>query len=161
MVSEEDFREVMSNLAAGVTIVTTVWDGAFYGMTATSFTSVSLDPPLVQVSLDQASRTHGAVSESRVFGANILSADQREIAKTFSQSGIDRFEDLEVKLGKETGVPLFAGAVGFLECRVTDEVPGGDHTIFVGEVLSTETEIGSALIYFRHNYHPLSEEELS
>jgi len=161
MISNDDFREVMSRLAAGVTIVTTVLDSDFYGMTATSFTSVSLDPPLVQVSLDQASRTHGAVNQTRVFGANILSANQKEIAQTFSQSGIDRFEDLEVIPGKETGVPFFPGAIGFLECRVTDEVPGGDHTIFVGEVLSTEIEIGSPLIYFRSNYHRLSKEDLS
>ncbi len=161
MISDGDFREVMSNLAAGVTIVTTVLDGDFYGMTATSFTSVSLDPPLVQVSLDQASRTHGAVSRSRVFGANILSAGQKDIAQTFSQSATDRFEDLDVRLGPKTGVPLFPGAIGFLECRVTDEVPGGDHTIFVGEVISTETEISSPLIYFRGNYHRLSKEDLS
>lgn len=160
MISEEGYREVMRNLAAGVTIVTTVVEGDFYGMTATSFTSVSLDPRLVQVSLDLESRTHAAVSQSGVFGANILSAQQIDIARRFATAGLDRFQDLEVTLGIKTGVPLFPGAIGFLECRVTDEIPGGDHTIFVGEVLSAATTDDPPLIHFRGNYHRLSKEEL-
>jgi flavin reductase (DIM6/NTAB) family NADH-FMN oxidoreductase RutF len=159
MISDDDYKDVMRNLASGVTIVTTALDGDFYGMTATSFTSVSLEPRLVQVSLDLESRTHHAVSESGVFGANILSVDQIEIARTFAIAGMDRFQDLEVTLGRETGVPLFSGAIGLLECRVTDEVPGGDHTIFVGEVLSTSTKDDAPLVHFRGKYHRLIEEE--
>jgi flavin reductase (DIM6/NTAB) family NADH-FMN oxidoreductase RutF len=148
----------MRNLTAGVTVVTTVVDGEFYGMTATSFTSVSLEPMLVQVTLDKSSRTHAALSSSRKFGVNILGADQEALARKCSESlAMDRFEYADMKVG-ETGVPLIVGSIGMLECRLVDELEGGDHTVFVGEVVSGFADDGPPLIYFQGQYRRLHEE---
>jgi flavin reductase (DIM6/NTAB) family NADH-FMN oxidoreductase RutF len=148
----------MRNLAAGVTVVTTEVDGDFFGMTATSFTSVSLEPMLVQVTLDKSSRTHGALSTSRKFGVNILAAGQEEIARKCSESlAMDRFESADVKIG-ETGVPLIVGSIGALECSLVDELEGGDHTVFVGEVVHGYADDGPPLVYFQGQYRSLDEQ---
>lgn len=148
----------MRNLAAGVTIVTTTLDGEHYGMTATSFNSVSLDPMLVQVSLDLKSRTYKAVKGSGLYAVNILAEDQVAVARRFAIKSDDRFEGLPVELG-ETGVPLLSGAIGTLECRVTEELPGGDHAIFVGEVVAGAAGSRPPLLYFRGMYYRLNPKE--
>ena len=148
----------MRNLAAGVTVVTTEVDDEFYGMTATSFTSVSLEPMLVQVTLDKSSRTHAALTAARKFGVNILGADQEGLARKCSESlAMDRFDSADVKIG-ETGVPLIVGSIGALECILVDELEGGDHTVFVGEVVNGFAEGGPPLIYFQGEYRRLDEQ---
>lgn len=147
---------MMRNLAAGVTVVTTRFEGAPSGMTATSFTSVSLDPMLVQVSLDRDSRTHDAIQGSGRFAVNILAADQEDIARHFSTAGVDRFQVCELRDGA-TGMPLIVGAIGHLECSVVDQTEGGDHTIFIGEVIEVDKEDRPPLLYFQGEYRRLAE----
>jgi flavin reductase (DIM6/NTAB) family NADH-FMN oxidoreductase RutF len=157
VITEDEYRAIMRNLAAGVTVVTTELDGRYFGMTATSFTSVSLDPMLVQVALERTSRTHAAVKEARKFGINILAANQEEIARKCSETlASDRFDDIEVKAG-EIGVPLIVGSIGTLECELVDEVEGGDHTVFVGEVLHGFASDGPPLVYFQGTYRGLED----
>ncbi len=156
MVDPDDFRSVMRNLVAGVTVVTTSFEGKPKGMTATSFTSVSMDPMLVQVSLDRDSRTHDAVEGSGKFAVNILAADQEDIARHFSTAGVDRFQVCEFRDGV-TGMPLIVGAIGHLECKVVEETEGGDHTIFIGQVVHADTEDRPPLLYFRGDYRRLAE----
>lgn len=144
----------MRQLAAGVTVVTTMHEDRPQGMTATSFNSVSLDPMLVQVSLAQDSRTHGALVGSGLFAVNLLASDQLEIARLFASPLEERFTDLTTTDGA-TGVPLIAGALAGLECRVTEELPGGDHTIFVGEVLHAHLSEGEPLVHYDTRYWTL------
>lgn len=154
----DDFKSVMRNLAAGVTVVTTVANGESFGMTATSFTSVSLEPMLVQVALDLASHTHDAVKQSGVFAVNILSIGQEKIATDFATADIDRFERCETTRGP-AGLPLLVGSIGYLECRVVEQWPAGDHTIFLGEVVEGDTSDGIPLLYFKGKYRRLADLE--
>lgn len=157
MITADDFREVMRNLAAGVTIVTTEVDGEYFGTTVTSFSSVSLEPMLVQIALDGDSRIHAAVDRSRKFAANILSVDQEGLARRCADSmAVDRFQGVEVTLG-ETGVPLIDGSIAAVECRVTGEFPAGDHTVFVGEVVAAHLGEGAPLLYYQGDYRPIAE----
>jgi 3-hydroxy-9,10-secoandrosta-1,3,5(10)-triene-9,17-dione monooxygenase reductase component len=154
----DEFRSIMRNLAAGVTIVTTSFEGTDYGMTATSFNSVAIDPITVQVSLSHESRTYKAVIGSGIFGVNVLSADQEGVAKTFAQKSDDQFNDVPTEKGT-SGVPLIEGAIARLECRVTESIPRGDHTLFMGEVLGGSHLERPPLLYFQGDYYRLTKED--
>lgn len=136
------FRDVLGQWPSGVTVVTTLAEGTWHGMTASSFSSVSAEPPLVSVCLLKKLYTHELFQTSGVFGVNILAKDQTEIGKRFAGMNpeiTDRFEGLDVKTA-ETGVPLLGQAVAWLDCRVLHRYDGGDHTIFVGEVVAAQVE---------------------
>lgn len=154
MTTPEEYSAVFRNLASGVTVVTTLNDGKFFGMTATSFTSVSLEPMLVQVSLAKDARTHDAVRDAGTFAANILAANQETVARDFATPQKERETITATHAGK-MGLPLIDGAIGHFECRVTEMVDGGDHTIFVGEVVESAVEGGAPLVYFQGNYTTL------
>src|SRR5207245_7412610 len=96
-------------------------------------------------------KTHDAIVAARKFGVSILGADQADVSTRFASRSDDKFSGIDVKRG-ELGVPLIAGALTTLECSVHDQLPGGDHSIFVGEVVSIRTSEGSPLIYFRSGY---------
>lgn len=134
----------------GVTLVTTVSGEQRHGMTASSFSSVSLDPPLVSVCLARSVFSHDLVGASGVFGVTILAKDQAELGQRFARydaSAPDRFVGAEWETAK-TGAPLLANALGWLDCSVLHSYPGGDHTIFVGEVLAAATpRTTSPLLY--------------
>lgn len=150
MVDPATFRDVMAQWPSGVTVVTTLVDGVRHGMTASSFSSVSLDPPLVSVCLDRRLYSHGLISGSGVFGVNVLAKDQAELARRFAGMvpGVeDRFAG-ESWTVADTGVPLLDSALGWLDCRVVHEYPGGDHTIFVGEVVGAHAARRTAPLLF-------------
>lgn len=155
MIDPDDYRAVMRNLASGVPVVTTVWEGHFYGTTATAFTSVSLEPPLIQVTFDLKSNTLAVIDKSKIFAVNILAFDQEQIAKDFSSKWIDRFEKCDIKVGA-SGLPLIVGSIGTLECQVQETLPGGDHTILLGEVLHGFADERPPLIYFQAEYRRLA-----
>jgi flavin reductase (DIM6/NTAB) family NADH-FMN oxidoreductase RutF len=155
MIDPDEFRAVMRNLVSGVTVVTTNIDGQRYGMTVTAFSSVSLDPTLIQVSLEKDSRTHEAVHRSGRLAISILEAGQDEVARQFAAPGSDGFEGSDIEVG-ETGLPLITGAIGHLECRVVKEFEGGDHTIFIGEVLEGRASAGTPLVHFRGSYQGIA-----
>ncbi len=135
------FRDAMARFASGVTIVTTVdEDGAQWGFTASAFSSLSLDPPLVLVCLDKKAESHGAFKQVDRFAVSILAEHQKEAALRFATRGADKFGGFEVEHGAATGMPLIPGAMVHLECRMHDRLPGGDHTILVGEVVYAHHE---------------------
>jgi flavin reductase (DIM6/NTAB) family NADH-FMN oxidoreductase RutF len=150
-IDESGFRSALSHFASGVTIVTTRHDDQRYGMTVASFASLSLRPPLVLVCIEKTVKTHDAIAASGAFAVNILAEDQVGISNRFASRIEDKFADLESHDGTE-GLPLIDGALTTLECRVTEQLPGGDHTIFVGEVLDAVTNEGEPLLYFRSGY---------
>ena len=136
-VSPEEFRKVMGQFATGVTIVTTAnSEGTPYGLTVNSFTSVSMDPLLVVVCLDNQLSGLSAFKESGKFGVNILAEDQSDLSDHFARSGTDRSEGPYVT-GK-TGVPLLEGVLATMECEISTFYPGGDHILVLGEVKRTE-----------------------
>src|SRR5262249_49519042 len=155
-IEKREFRGVRGAFAAGLTITTTVGDdGKPYGLTATAFTSVSLEPPLVLVCVDKRSESHPHFHTSQVFAVNFLAVDHEHLSRRFAVSGGDKFTDLPVRAGV-TGAPLLAAALGFLECRTVDIAEGGDHTIFIGEVEAADAREGEPLLYFRGGYRQIT-----
>jgi flavin reductase (DIM6/NTAB) family NADH-FMN oxidoreductase RutF len=129
-----ELRRVLGAFVTGVTVVTTTdGEGRFHGVTANSFSSVSLDPPLVLWSQAIKAQSHSAFLKAERFAVNILAEDQIELSNRFAKSSTEKFAGLDVNVGLG-GVPLLRGCNAWLECRVVSRVPGGDHTIFIGEV---------------------------
>jgi flavin reductase (DIM6/NTAB) family NADH-FMN oxidoreductase RutF len=128
------FRDALSQFATGVTVITTrLDDGSFLGLTASSFNSVSLDPPLVLWSLAQRANSLPVFSGNSHYVVNILSAQQIVLADKFAQPAKDRFAGVEYTLSP-TGLPILAGVAAWFECHNRSRYPEGDHVIFVGEV---------------------------
>jgi flavin reductase ActVB len=139
-VDQMAFRNAMAQFASGVTIVaTTQEDGQPKGFTASAFSSLSLDPPLILVCLDHKAESHPAFERAEHFTVSILAEGQAEAALRFARSGSDKFGGFEVEPGSVTAMPVIPDALVHLECRMHDRLPGGDHTILIGEVLSAHT----------------------
>lgn len=137
-------RQVMGRFLTGVAVVATVDDGVAHGMTVNSLTSVSLDPPLLLVSLTLGARTTGSVRASGRFAVSILSARQEKIAVRFARRGEEHFAGLPLEVG-ELGLPVVPDALAQLECVVEQEVAAGDHVVVIGRVLRAADRDGHAL----------------
>lgn len=150
-VNPDTFKAALGQWPSGVTIVTMLSaDGTWHGMTASSFSSVSLDPPLVSVCLVKTLWSHELITESGVFGVNILASDQTELGKRFAGMRpeiTDRFEGVDT-VTSVTGVPLFDQSLAWLDCKVVNAYEGGDHTIFVGEVQEARNPRKAAPLLF-------------
>jgi flavin reductase (DIM6/NTAB) family NADH-FMN oxidoreductase RutF len=153
-IDESQFKSAMSQFASGITVVTTEHEGKPYGMTVASFASLSLRPPLVVICIEKSVKSHDAIAASGKFGVSILGAEQADVSNRFASKIEDKFEGVSVRRG-ELGVPLIDNAICAIECRVHDQLPGGDHSIFVGEVMSAQTTDGAPLVYFRSGYRSL------
>ncbi|HYC58889.1 MAG TPA: flavin reductase family protein [Thermoanaerobaculia bacterium] len=154
-IDEARFKEAMSHFASGVTVVTTEHDGMPYGMTVASFASLSLRPPLVLVCIEKSVKTHEAIRAAGVFGVSILARTQADVSGKFASKADDKFAGVTVRQGAN-GVPLIDGAICTLECRVHEQLPGGDHSIFIGEVLDAQTSDGQPLVYYRSAYREIT-----
>ena len=154
--SGEELREVMRRFPAPVAVVTTEVDGVRFGLTVGSLVSLSLSPPLVGISIGKDSSSHEPIRGAGGWAASLLGADQIAIAQHFARSGIPPvalWNGVAVRDGARG--PLVEGAIGWLECRTVSEHDAGDHTIFVGEVESTELgAAGGGLIYRNSEFHP-------
>ncbi|WAJ26394.1 flavin reductase family protein [Antarcticirhabdus aurantiaca] len=134
-VDPRTYRSVLGRFVTGVTVMTVGGAGlGRAGVTANSFNTVSLDPPLILWSLALKAPSLSLFRAHEHFGVSILAAHQRETALAFARPSPDKFAGVAIKHG-ETGVPLVSGAMAHLECRVAHRYPGGDHEIIVGEVL--------------------------
>lgn len=151
----EQLRRCMRAWSSGVTIVTAVHAGERHGMTVSSFTSVSLDPPLVVISLHTGSRTDELVTASGAFAVNILSAGQQPLSERFaggSLSSEDRFHGVAVE-ALETGTLAIKDALVSLDCRVRQIIPVGMNTLFLGEVVEARGgSDGQPLVYHDRQY---------
>jgi flavin reductase (DIM6/NTAB) family NADH-FMN oxidoreductase RutF len=161
--TSEDFRKSMSHFATGVTIVTTLAkDGTYHGITVSSFTSVSLEPPLVLICIDKKAAAHHILPESGFFCVNFLHEGQVGLSNRFAGRDPRSFDDIPM-YNSATGAPVFAEALGFVDCRIVNTYDGGDHTIFLGEVVQlgvTEPTLedgreSSPLIYYKSAYRVL------
>jgi flavin reductase (DIM6/NTAB) family NADH-FMN oxidoreductase RutF len=152
-------REVMSRFATGITVLTT--GGArCHGMTANAFNSVSLEPPLVLCCVVRTAVMHEAITVSGSFGVSVLAADQEHLARYFADRdrprGAAQFDSVSWLPGRFSGAPLLSGALAWLECRLVEAYDGGDHSIFVGQVLGCGRGDGrEALLFFGGGFHQL------
>jgi flavin reductase (DIM6/NTAB) family NADH-FMN oxidoreductase RutF len=160
-VSSEELRLAMRTWATGVTVVGVQHEGILHGMTVSSFTSVSLEPPLVLVSLEMKTRTHQLLEKSGVFGVTILEASQQEVSNCFANPNTDlgdRFEGREV-FTLETGAPFLGGGLAYFDCKVVNVLPAGNHEIVIAEVVAVKVTRSEALteplLYFNRRYHRL------
>jgi flavin reductase (DIM6/NTAB) family NADH-FMN oxidoreductase RutF len=150
-----EFCKACSRFVTGITVVTSIkCDGAPVGVTVSSFTSVSLKPPLVLVCLHHESKVLDHVLASGRFGLNILASHQEEFSSRFAGRLQDRFEGLSWHPGS-TGVPLLCGVLATLECTLDRCFPAGDHQIVIGRVITVASEEGSPLVRFSSGYRSL------
>ena len=154
---ETTLRDAMSLFATGVTVLTVGGERA-HGMTANSFTSVSLDPPLVLCCISHSAVMHDAIADAKRFGVSIMGAEQRDTAKYFADKrrplGPEQFDAVDWIEGPNSGAPLLTGSLAWLECELVQFHQGGDHTIFVGQVLSSSRGAStSALLFYSSSFH--------
>jgi flavin reductase (DIM6/NTAB) family NADH-FMN oxidoreductase RutF len=148
-------RRVCSRFASGVTIISVIDSaGVPHGMTASSFTSVSLDPPLILVCVRSGSKFLEACNSSQHFAVSILDETQRSLSERFAGAGYDRFDGVTWNSGT-TGVPLFPGVLATMECARFRTISAGDHDILIGKVLHANWKEGEPLIHFGSQYRAL------
>lgn len=152
-------RAMMARFATGVTVVAARHGPLLAGMTANAIASISIDPPLMMASISRKSETHGAILGSHSFAASVLSSEQQALADCFAQpttaAKLQRFCDAPWH-DAETGSPILDGAIAFFDCRLVAQHPGGDHTMFVGEIVAAGfDEEAEPLIWFGSRYRRL------
>lgn len=147
-------RRIMGSFATGVTVVTTSGQPPT-GLTANSVTSLSLTPPLVLFAVDRKAGSHQAFHQTRCFAVNILTAAQQPVSNRFATPGPKDFSDLSIRTA-ETGAPILADCLAWVDCRLVYVLPGGDHDIFVGEIVAGEYLGGDPLLYFAGKYRTVA-----
>lgn len=155
-----DLRSVLGMFATGITVLSTNSKLGPHGMTANSFTSVSLAPPLVLVCVLREASMHQAILDCQSFGISVLGAGQKQLARYFADHTRPRdereFDVVDWLPGAKTGVPIIDGSLAWIECGLRAAYDGGDHSIFVGSVLDTGRRPGQdALLYFGGGYREL------
>lgn len=160
VMDSQTFRSALGCFATGITVVTAAApSGEFLGITANSFNSVSLDPPLVLFSLHRAAYSLGAFADGGHFAVNILSEGQRELSVRFAKALEDKWSGIDYEIW-DTGAPIIKNCLASFECRTRALYDGGDHVIFLGEVLRLRfAGDGRPLLYFRGRYRGLGEED--
>ena len=156
----EQLRQSMRAWTSGVTIVTASHAGEQHGMTVSSFTSIALEPPIVIISLQTDSRTHGLVTQANAFAVTILADGQQDVSDRFA----GRVPDEEDRLGGietetlVTGAPFIKGGLAYLDCRVTQAIEIGTNTLFLAEVVAARGNgEGKPLVYHDRAYHKLDD----
>jgi flavin reductase (DIM6/NTAB) family NADH-FMN oxidoreductase RutF len=148
-----EYRETLGTFATGVTVVSAALDDVLHGMTANAFASVSLDPPLVLVCVDQRAWCHDLLAGAKAFAVTVLAADQERESVWFASSrrpsGREQFDPVEWWPAPVTGSPVLTGGIAWLDCRLYETHDGGDHSIFLGEVvdLGIQREAEPLLFY--------------
>lgn len=158
-------RDALSTFPSGVTIVTTTDDdGRHWGFTASSFSSVSMDPPLVLVCIANTADSYPVFLHTKHFAVNILSQSQRELAIHFSRKGVDKFSGrgFEFHAEQQPALPHLPESKAVLMCRTYSTYPAGDHTILVGEVMQANFNgADTPLVYFDRKFWQFDAEILS
>ncbi|HKS92956.1 MAG TPA: flavin reductase family protein [Tepidiformaceae bacterium] len=158
-VHPDDFKGALGSWAAGVTIVTTKHDEGMYGITVSSFSSLSVDPLLILVCVMNSNHMARLIPESKRFAVSILADDQSEVSGYFAVSGRDPgpdFGGIEY-VEWHTGAPIISGALAHLDCELEAAIPGGDHTIMIGRVVGAASNPDAKpLLYYRRGYRTVS-----
>ena len=152
----KDFRNVLGSFPTGVTVITTKdAEGKLYGVTANSFNSVSLDPPLVLWSIGKNSTSYDAFMAAEYWNVHILAADQESISNNFAKSGGDKYQDIDFSEGVK-GAPVVAGCAAVMQCKSEYQYEGGDHIILVGRVLEYQYDDKESLVFSKGKYASLA-----
>jgi flavin reductase (DIM6/NTAB) family NADH-FMN oxidoreductase RutF len=154
-IDQARFRQVMGHFTSGVTVVTMAVGGDLDGITVSSFCALSLSPPLVLICIGKENDSHPILQQAEMYAVNVLAADQEEVSRRFAMRETEKFPRDSYVLST-WGLPLLNGALAQLECRVVNQFSGGDHTIFVGEVLEANVNEGRPLLYYRGGYQQLA-----
>ena len=162
-VTPDEFKAALARFASGVTVVTLTDTNGDHGMTASAFTSVSLDPPLVLVCVTKGNATHERLVGASGFAINILAADQVTVSNRFAgwwDEGKSKWDDLTLSRGAVSGAPLIGGALAQLDCSAWSTADGGDHTLFIGQVESATVSPSAPdalapLLYFAGGYRTI------
>jgi flavin reductase (DIM6/NTAB) family NADH-FMN oxidoreductase RutF len=156
-IENNELRRIMGHFATGVTVITTISkEGVPYGLTANAFMSVSLEPPLLLISVDKKADSYPHFEQSRVFNINILRDDQEGLSRRFAVSGGNKFEGVAYHRAANN-VPILEDTLAHIECRLYAAYDGGDHTLYLGEILEAETREGRPLLFYRGGYRAFSE----
>ncbi|MDQ2664638.1 MAG: flavin reductase family protein [Gemmatimonadota bacterium] len=152
----DSFRSVLGRFASGITVITAIdADGRDVGMTASAFSSVSLQPPLVQVCVDRTASMFSALLNGERFGVNVLAAEQEALSRRFAAvESSHRFDGIGYSRG-DNGVVLLDDALAHIECRTASRMEAGDHVIFIGEVERANARDARPLLYYRGGYAQL------
>jgi len=157
-ISVDDFKKALQLWASGVSVVTTSSEKfGVQGMTVTAFSSVSVNPPLVLVCINNAADTGEGIQESQCFAVNVLNSDQQDLSNQFAggSNQQQRFENTDWKAGI-TGAPILNGSLMSLDCKVFEKVLAGTHWIIIGEVQECVCRSGEPLLYYRGSYQQLA-----
>jgi flavin reductase (DIM6/NTAB) family NADH-FMN oxidoreductase RutF len=156
-IDKNQLRQVMGHFATGVTIITTLnKDGQLHGLTANAFTSVSLEPPLLLISVDKKAESYPAFEESKVFTVNILADGQEALSRKFAVSGGNKFEGVAYRRGAN-GAAVLEGTLAHIECTLYAAYDGGDHSLYLGEIQEAETREGKPLVFYRGGYRAIGD----
>jgi flavin reductase (DIM6/NTAB) family NADH-FMN oxidoreductase RutF len=152
-VDPSEFRRILGHWTSGVAVVTArEQHDAPRGLTANAVASVSLEPPLVLVCIDRSANSHGTIRAAGNFGINVLPQSAERTARRFAGEELTaKFEGIAWHV-EVTGAPILDEALAWVDCRVRDAFDGGDHTIFVGEVLAGDAREGEPLVYYRGGF---------
>ena len=152
-----ELRNAFGTFATGITVITTKGrDGNDYGLTANSFSSVSLDPPLLLWCLGKQTDCYDAFQNAEYYAVHILADTQQDLSNTFASKGADKFAGLNVERGPGD-IPMLSGAVTRFVCKSAHQYPGGDHIIHVGEVMAVSSAEGKPLLFHKGKYETLAE----
>ena len=151
-------RQIMGQFATGVTIVTTKSGNTISGMTANAVLSLSLEPPLILVAVDRQGSMHGLLEKGGCFAVNVLKWEQEHLSRRFAEKGEKDFSGLEIEAAA-TGAPVLCDALAYADCRIVDVARGGDHDMFIGEMVAGAVAGGGdPLIFFGGDYRGLEAE---
>ncbi len=156
-INNQEFKDALKLWASGISVVTANSSKGEQGMTATSFTSVSMDPPQILVCINETAETGTAILESKKFAVNILTTDQEQVSNQFAggSSMEERFANTAWYEG-ELGQPVFENCLASLECTVVQQVKAGTHWVIIGEIQSSQCNEGEPLLYFNSAYRTIA-----
>ncbi|MEM3833036.1 MAG: flavin reductase family protein [Thermoprotei archaeon] len=154
---KERLKSYMRMFPQGVTVVTTMLNGTPGGITVSAFTSISLTPPLIMISISKDSAFHDVLMKAKIFAVNLLGKGHEEISERFAgKYGENKFNKIKYKIGK-LGIPLLEDALAILECKIWNTYDGGDHTIIIGEVIEINfNKQDLPLVYYDRKYTTLA-----
>lgn len=149
------FRDTMGKFATGITIVSTEYKGEMVGMTVNAFMSVSLDPKLIAISIDENASMYTKLQESSQFGLSILKEEQKELSMIFSKQ---MEKDRSIPYIIQDSVPVIDGSIATLTCQVMDTAKAGDHLIFIAEVTNIQANEGDPILFYGGKYRTINPE---
>lgn len=155
-IDSRELRNACGLFATGITVVTTELDGEVHGMTANAFMSVSLEPPLLVISVGHKARLHALLQETGRYAISILRHDQEDYSSHFAGWPV---EGLEVEFERRNGYAVLPNALAYFVCRVVDAHPAGDHTLYIGQVEYLEQDAGEPVLFYGGRYRQMTPQE--